>query len=344
MHSRWQQLLDHAGAVYDDHGVVLHFGNPGRERRAAVSGSVMCDLSPYGLIRAQGPDAVKFLQGQLTNDVAQVDARHSQFSGYCTPKGRLLALFRVFARDDAICLRLPAPLVAPTLSRLRKYVLMSKLTLEAADDALVGIGLSGPRCAEELARVIEAPPQAIDDVVSQGSVTVIRVPGVHPRFEIHGPVDDMARLWSQLNVHAAPVGTENWTLLDILAGVPEVWPGTVEEFIPQSVNLDLLGGIGFNKGCYTGQEIVARLHYRGTAKRRMYLAECADDAPRAGQAVYAADGGEQSAGQVVSAAAGPEQGSMLLVSTVVGQADALRLGTSTGPVLSLRDPPYPIPD
>lgn len=341
MHEDWKRLLDHAGAVFADDG-VLHFGNPNRERRAALAGSVICDLSHHGLIRAQGVDAMRFLQGQLTNDAARVDDGHSQLSGYCTPKGRLLAILRLFARDGGYWMRLPASLLEPTLARLRKYVLMSKLTLEPTGDGFTAIGLSGPRSPDELAEAIGgAVPDAVDAVTTRGLLTVIRIPGRHPRFEIHGPVDAMTALWSRLNVHAAPVGAGVWSLLDILAGVPEILPETAEEFIPQTVNLDLLGGISFNKGCYTGQEIVARLHYRGTVKRRMYLAECdADGAIRPGSAVYTG-GGDQSAGQVVIAAPGAERGWTLLVSVIVeqAQAGALHLGAADGPPLTLRDLP-----
>lgn len=341
MHKDWKQLLDHAGAVFAEDGGVLHFGNPDRERRAALGGSVVCALTHYGLVRAHGDDTLRFLQGQLTSDTSRIDTAHSQLGGYCTPKGRLLAIVRLFARDDGCYLRLPAALREPTLTRLRKYVLMSKLTLDPAGDELVSIGLSGPRCAQELAQAVGAVPDAVDSATTADTLTVIRIPGLHPRFEIHGPVDAMSKLWSRLDVHAAPVGAGVWSLLDILAGVPEILPDTVEEFIPQTVNLDLLGGISFNKGCYTGQEIVARLHYRGTVKRRMYLAECdIEETPRPGCAIHAT-GVEQSAGQVVVAAPGAGHGQMLLASVIVEHArdGALHLGAADGPPLTLRDLP-----
>ncbi len=342
MHKDWKRLLEEAGAAFGEDGNVLHFGNPERERRAATGGSVICDLSHHGMIRVQGEDAARFLQGQLTNDSARVDDSHSQLSGYCTPKGRLLAIFRLFARDNAIWLRLPATLLDPTLARLRKYVLMSKVTLEPVGNEFAAIGLSGPRCEDELAAAIgAAAPATVDGAVTRDGLTVIRVPGLHPRFEIHGPIEAMSKLWQRLDVHAAPVGAGVWLLLDILAGVPEVLPETVEEFIPQTVNLDLLGAISFNKGCYTGQEIVARLHYRGTVKRRMYLAECAiEQTPPPGSAVHAA-GADQPAGQVVVAAPAAERGQNLLISVVVGQAQtaALQLGADGGPPLVLRDLP-----
>src|SRR5690606_29201710 len=123
-------------------------------------------------------------------------------------------------------------------------------------DAITAIGLSGPHCEKDLRQLSPEIPGAVDEVVQAGPLTMIRVPGIHPRFEIHGPCDALQKAWSRLDVHAAPVGSPAWRLLDILAGIPMVMPETVEEFIPQTLNLDLLGAISFEKGCYTGQEIV----------------------------------------------------------------------------------------
>ena len=339
MTGRWLRFLEDAGAVTDESGRVSHFGNPSRELRVATRGSVIVDLSHFGLIRARGPDAAKFLQGQLTNDVNQVDAGHGQLSGLCTPKGRLLAILRIFLRAESYFLLLPSPLTAPTLERLRKYVLMSKVELVDDSEALVGVGLSGPHCEKELEQLVEPVPAAVNDSVQANDMTVIRTAAIQPRFEIYGPTEVMEKTWARLDVRAAPVGAAAWTLLDVLAGVPAVYPQTVDEFVPQTVNLDLLGGISFNKGCYTGQEIVARVHYRGTVKRRMYLAHCdAAEAPRPGDAVRTA-GSDQAIGRVVSAAPDPDGGHLLLTSVTTGLTD-LRLGQPTGPALELRDLPY----
>lgn len=343
MDDQWRKFLEDAGAVMDGAGRVLHFGNPSREQRAATAGSVIADLSHLGVFTAAGADAESFLQGQLTNDVRRIDAGHSRLGGYCSPKGRLLALLRIFRGEGGYCLQLPAALLAPTVARLGKYILRSKVSLAPAADTFVGIGLSGPHSERELQALTEEIPRSVDEVTHAGALTILRVPGVHPRFMIYGPREAVEPAWSRLNVHAAPVGTPAWTLLDVLAGVPEVHPETVEEFVPQTVNLDLLGGIAFDKGCYTGQEIVARLHYRGTVKRRMYLARCAvSAAPRPGEPVTAPEAGEQAVGHVVSAAPDPEGGFLLLASLVQEHAarGGLRLQREDGPVLELRDLPY----
>lgn len=343
MSDRWKKYLEDAGAVMDGDGRVLHFGNPSREQRVAMTGSVIADLSHRGLFTVAGPDAEKFLQGQLTNDVTQVSDACSQLSGYCTPKGRLLAVMRIFLDDGGYRLQLPATLLERTVERLRKYVLMSKVTLTPAGDTLTTIGLSGPQCARELARVIDVVPAGVDEVVQRDGLTVVRVPGVHPRFEIHGPIAAIEKAWERLDVHAAPVGSQAWTLLDVVSGVPDIHPETVEAFIPQTINLDLLGAVSLSKGCYTGQEIVARLHYRGTVKRRMYLAHLAEgDPPRPGDPVHAAAGGEQAIGHVVSAAPAPEGGFLLLASVVQEHAvnGDLRLHHDGAGKIRLRDLPY----
>lgn len=345
MNGRWRRFLEDAGAVFDDGGVA-HFGNPAQERQVATAGSVIADLSHLGLITARGADAARFLQGQLTNDVTRLDERRSQLAGYCNPQGRLLAILRLFFREDRYHCLLPAALLDEVLERLRKYVLMSQVTLEDASDALMRIGLSGPRADRELRQILGAIPEKIDEVLPSGNLSVIRLPGIHPRFALLGPSETLEKVWADLDVRAAPVGAAAWSLLDILAGIPVIHPQTVATFIPQSVNLELLGGVSFDKGCYTGQEIVARLHYRGSVKRRMFLAECDTDAvPQPGTPVYAA-ASETTAGTVVSAAPAPDGGCAVLAVLQLehaGNGASLHLGERSGPSLRLRELPYPVP-
>ncbi len=345
MDSRWQAFLEDAGAVISD-GAVDHFGNPRRELSIGTTGNVLCDLSHLGIITAAGDDAMAFLQGQLTNDISQVDSRHGQLSGYCTPQGRLLAIFRIFIRDKTYHLELPRPLLDSTLERLRKYVLMSKVKLEDSGDCLVRMGFAGPDSEAELAALVTCDLPAADNEVSSGEdLTITRIAGPVPRFIIHGKTAAMEKLWSQLDVRAAPVGRQVWDRLDILAGLPVVLPETVEAFIPQTVNLDLVGGISFKKGCYTGQEIVARLHYRGAVKRRMRLVHIASDEPPApGSAIVTGKGGKQ-AGTVVLAAPSPDGGSDALAVIINDQAgEALCLQAPGQPPVELREMPYPLPD
>lgn len=312
MNPHWRQFLQESGAVVGDDRVE-HFGNPLQELQVSTTGSTITDLSHRGLIRARGADAAKFLQGQFTNDITRVDLAHSQLSGYCNSKGRLIALLRVFQRGDCFYLQLPHPLVATALARLKKYILMSKVTLEDASDELVGVGLAGPRSEEVLRQVAGAMPRGIDEVTQCGEITVIRLPGIQPRFSLHGPVEAMEKTWSALDAQAAPAGADVWTRLDILAGIPDIHPSTAEEFIPQTVNLELLGAISFDKGCYAGQEIIARLHYRGSVKRRMFIGHsAAETLPQPGTPLHATGDNGQAVGHIVAAAPDPDGGCHLL--------------------------------
>jgi folate-binding protein YgfZ len=339
----WRAFLENAGAVIPD-GHVAHFGNPSAETQIATAGEVIADLSHRALIAVRGADAENYLQGQLTNDIREITASRSRLGAHCSPKGRALACFRVLRREDALYLILPEALLESALQRLRKYVLMSKVTLEP-DTNLVQMGYSaGARGIHHLRDILNALPEDVDAVTRADGISVIRVPGPHPRFELLGPAAALKTLWTRLDVHAAPIGAGPWALLDILAGVPELHPETVDAFIPQMINLDIFNGIGFKKGCYTGQEIVARTHYLGKLKRRMYRLHCpVAEPPPPGTRIYnAAAHGNESIGAVVTAQPAPEGGSALLAVLQIEAANRgeLRLEHISGPTCILQALPY----
>lgn len=344
MDSKWQAFLEDAGAVFED-GTVIHFGNPQREIRIGTSGGILCDLSHRGLILAEGDDAMTFLQGQLTNDIAQVNSHRAQLSGYCTPQGRLLAVFRIFLRNHVFHMELPRSLLEPTLERLRKYVLMSRVRLEYGGECLVRIGYAAPEGDAELAEALPAaPPSQPFETLETDDFMVLRLPGPVPRFVIYGQSPAMEKLWTLLDVRAAPVGRQVWDRLDILAGLPDIEPQTVEAFLPQAVNLDLLDGVSFKKGCYTGQEIVARLHYRGKVKRRMRRVHVqADTPPPPGTPILGRN--RQAAGSIVLAAPSPEGGCDALAVLANDQINApLCLKADGEPALDILQLPYALPE
>ncbi len=347
MKPEWKEFLTNRGAEWNEE-VVESFGNPERERRVCVAGDVIADLSWYGLIEVHGADAETFMQGQFTNDVREVSEARSQLSGICSPKGRLLANFRIFRRGETWYLRLPHELVDPTLKRLRMFVLMSKVTLEDASDAFVRIGLSGPKAEEELARAGLPEPVGVDDVITTDQVTVVRVAGLHPRFEIYGELEPMKRHWEALDVYCAPVGTPAWKLLEIFAGLPTIYPETVEAFVPQMVNYPQVGGVSFRKGCYTGQEVVARMQYLGKLKRRMYRAHVdAERAPRPNDPLVAPGSGSgQGAGRIVDAQPGPDGGYEVLAVVEIASRERgeVFLWEENGPRLQFLELPYPAPE
>lgn len=347
MVSDWHAFLGNAGAVIAD-GRVQHFGDPRQELAAAVDGDVMADLSHFGLLRVEGPDTPTFLQGQLTNDVRLVTAERSQLNSHCSPKGRILTLFRLFRRGDAFYLRMPSELLAPTLERLRKFVLMSKVSLGDASDELLRIGLSGPHAVAALAQQLDHLPAEVDDVVHGNGLTMIRVAGPHPRVEVYGAAAAIQALWERMASVARPAGAAAWALLDIRAAVPTIYAQTVEAFVPQMVNLQLVDGVSFRKGCYTGQEVVARTQFLGQLKRRMYLAHVDGEvAPHPGDELHCAGSASgQGTGKVVDARPAPHGGFDLLAVVqlaLVDAGDTIRLRDADGPQLHFQPMPYPFP-
>lgn len=346
MNAEWRAFLEQAGAVFTA-DETAHFGKLAMELRAALTSNLCSDRSQYGLIAVRGPDSETFLQGQLTCDVGQVTSERSLIGAYCTPKGRALACFRVFRRqDDSYYLELPHPLLEPTLARLRKYVMRSKTTLEDASDATARIGVAGPQIAGLLKEhgFITSETMPTGAACQADHLTIIRLPDRTPRFELHGTVEVLKPIWTELTHQCTPVGAEAWRLLDILAGTPVVHPETVEAFVPQMLNLDLLSGISFQKGCYTGQEIVARTHYLGKVKRRMVLARVDSSAPpQPGDPLFSAQAGpNQSAGQLADAAPHPDGGYAVLAVALLEFAEqgTLQLGNASGPLLRLEPLPY----
>lgn len=343
MNSKWQETLVQQGANFDG-GKVVDYGDPRGELSATLNENILCDLSHIALIRASGNDSSAFLQGQFSNDVRQVSANRHQLSSYSNPKGRMLSLFRLFQRGDDYYLSLPQSLLESTLKRLRMFVLMSKVSLEDAGEQLVRFGFSGPDAAQLLREKIGAVPSETDESLTQDEITLLRIPGPHPRFEIHGPLTAMQNLWQSLAQHARCAGADSWDLLDIHAGLPSIYPDTAEAFVPQMVNLQLVNGVSFKKGCYTGQEIVARMQYLGKLKRRMYRAHADTSTPPAPgdelTSPHSASG--QGAGKVVKAAPSPDGGYEMLcvIEIVAADSGEIALADAASIRLHLLSLPY----
>ena len=348
MKTEWKTFLADSGAEFEADRVA-HFGNPVHEREVALSGLVFADLSHQGVISVHGADAGSFLQAQLSNDVSQLDdGSRSQLDAYCTPKGRMLGLMRVFRQGDGYYLRLPQDTLEAVLQRLRMYVLRAAVTLEDATDNFLRLGVSGAAAAEELQAVAGALPDGVDQAVHRGDLSILQVAGVQPRYEVYARSLAAARsLWDALNVRGAPVGEPAWRLLEILAGLPAVFASTAELFVPQMANLQLVNGVSFKKGCYPGQEIVARMQYLGTLKRRMYLGRIdADGRVEPGESLFPAADSEQPVGRIVDAQPHPDGGQAALAVLQIKSAAAadVYLGASDGPSFVLQDLPYTFED
>lgn len=345
----WQGFLADNGAVIE-HGQVVSFGKPEQERKAALTTTILTDLSPLGLIKVSGEDSVDFLQNQFSNDIREISPRLSQLNAWCNAKGRMLTNLRVFQTGDDYFLLLTRELLEATLKRLRMFVLRSKVTLEDVSDEWLSIGLAGNDALTLLARQIDEQPEKTDQVVDENGLIVIRLAGDTPRYQIHGQLPDIRSFWQTLQTEATPVGYPVWNWLEIQAGIPDIVTNTKEAFVPQMVNYSTLGGISFTKGCYPGQEVVARMHYLGKLKRRMYLAHVETESlPEAGENLFPAGESEpQSCGKVVRAERAPDGGVDLLavlqiaVAETPGGKSGIRLGSENGPTLHLQDDPYPV--
>lgn len=342
MHPDWQNFLQRQGAALDN-GIVQHFGDASGELLAARDNTVLCDLSQFGTLRVSGEEAQSFLQNLLSNDIREVASGRAQLSSLNDPKGRMLATFLVWRDGGDYLLQLPRPLCEPIRKKLSMYVLRAKVKVADASDEVVALGLSGPSAQELLAKLFGELPDTSCGVVSTGEASVVRLGDT--RFQIATAAQYASAIWKTLVLHAQPAGSACWDWLAIRAGVPVVLPATQEQFVPQMSNLEIIGGVNFKKGCYPGQEIVARMQYLGKLKKRMYLAHVDGGNPRPGMHLFSADMEGQSSGMVVNAAPAPGSGHDVLAVVQIASHDAhpVHLGSLDGPRLQFHPLPYPLP-
>lgn len=310
MNPDWQNFLrQHHAHLQDD--TVLDFGDAQGELAATQSSTVLCDLGQFGILKVAGEDAQSFLQNLLSSDVSEVSAQHAQPSSLNTPKGRILATFLIWRTGADYFLHLPRSLCPAIHKRLSMYVLRSKVKIEDVSAQQVCLGLSGEGATALLQQHFGSVPQGALSMEQHANASIICAGA--QRYQINTTPQQAPEFWQKLSASARPVGSTCWDWLNIRAGIPVILPATQEQFVPQMANLELLGGVGFKKGCYPGQEIVARMQYLGKLKRRMYLAHIEEDtAPQAGDELYSADMEGQSSGMVVNAAAAPGGGYDLL--------------------------------
>jgi folate-binding protein YgfZ len=292
-------------------------------------------LTHLGDIRARGPDATRFLQSQLTNDVAGMGLAEARLAGFCSAKGRLQASFLVWkAAADDVLLACSATLLAQTLKRLSMFVLRAQCKLTDASQQAPLLGLVGAAAA---AAAADAKPWEKRDM-AEG--TVIRLP------DVHGLARCLVAASTSADAAGAttPFPLEDWRWLEVQSGIPTIESSTVDQFVPQMLNLEVLGGVDFQKGCYPGQEVVARSQYRGTLKRRMFLFDC-DAAASAGQEVFHGADPSQPAGMVVNGAKASSGAWSALVELKLAALDGgtLHLGSADGAPLQRAELPYALP-
>ncbi|MFA6971495.1 MAG: folate-binding protein YgfZ [Gallionella sp.] len=314
------------------------------ELTATAQGTVLCRLDQFATLRASGPDAQSFLQNLLSNDIRNVNATQAQFSSFNTAKGRMLATFLIWRDGDDYLLQLPAALSEALRKKLSMYVLRAKVKITDAGNEVISLGLSGLQSILPK-DCLELPPLGVSHSTELGC-SIIRLDDT--RFLLNTTPEQATTLWQTLADGAKPVSSLCWDWLNIRAGTPTILPQTQEQFVPQMANFDLIGGINFKKGCYPGQEIVARMHYLGKLKRRMYLAHIDADVEKAAQAgdeLYSAEMEGQACGMIANAAPAPGGGYDVLAVVQITSHDehAVHLGSLQGPALSFESLPYPLP-
>jgi tRNA-modifying protein YgfZ len=320
----WLAFLSRHGArLQGDH--VADFGHPAAELVAARDGTILVDLSHNALLSVANEDATAFLHAQLTNDVHALPMGAAQWNGWCSPKGRLLATFLLVKRSDGYLILLPAELAGPVVKRLSMFVLRSKVKIEDITARYARLGFAGKAGDSPGSRLVksgtvpDSAPEAMRWVEKAGVVCVALDA---ERFVLLAPAENREATWDALATRATPAGVDAWEWRTIRAGIPTIVAATQDAFVPQMANFELVGGVSFRKGCYPGQEIVARTQYRGILKRRMALAHVESASrPAPGQSLFSSAFGDQAAGTVVNAAPAPDGGWDLLA---VAQLESLR--------------------
>lgn len=340
MNANWLSFLSSIGARISAAGVE-NFGNNSAEAAAAVSGTVLCDLTHYGLIRFSGEDCRQYLQSQLSCDVESIGTGAAQYGSYCTPQGRMLASFLLWQDEAGYWMPLSRSLLEPIRKRLAKYILRSRVKADDVSDDYVLLGVAGANAAATLKPLFQNIPSAVLAMTTAPGANLLRLDA--NRFQIIASPERAPALWHAISKTATPAGHAVWDWLDIRGGIAFITPATQEQFVPQMANLDLIGGVSFSKGCYPGQEIVARMHYLGRLKQRMYLANISgSDPPQPGDKLYSAEMGDQASGMIVNAAPSPHEGFDVLA---VIQLESARRGdmrwkSLSGPRLEFIQLPY----
>ncbi len=310
---------------------------------AARSGSVLALLDHLGVLQFSGEDAERFLQGQLSCDVAGVGLRSGSYGAYCSPKGRMLANFLLWREEAGFHMALSRDIAPSVYKHISKFVLRAKVKISDASDTIVMAGAAGPKAGHALQEVFSDLPKQPNEVSRQPGIgTVINL--TDGRFLLALTPSSAVVLRQRLANSLVPVRASAWRWLDIRNGVPLVSAATQDQFVPQMANFELVGGVSFQKGCYTGQEVVARVQHLGKLKRRMFLANVPSEA-KAGDPLYSEDLGDQASGIVVNAEASPDGGYDLLaaVHTASREGSTVHLKSLGGPVLRFLALPYAIP-
>ena len=336
--------------LVDEFGPQIQITRPGTDAESVVRGWI-APIADLAVLSVEGDDAVRFLHSQLTNDIEALNNERWVLAGYCSAKGRLLTNLMCWRTEAGVRLVIPQPLVAGLKKRLSMFVLRAKVRIIDETERWCLFGVGGTEAAQAINGLGAnwPAPKAIDRSASLITLGCMPVPAaeltpddstaVVERALLIVPTPDSATVWLTLTARLTPWSSTLWRWADTRAGQPRLAAAGLERFVPQMVNLDLVDGVSFKKGCYPGQEVVARSHYLGKLKRRMFLAYVDGPAPEAGSDVLAPSATEP-CGEVVMSAPSPQGGSHLLFEAQIALAPQARL--ADGRPLTLLDLPYPV--
>lgn len=302
-------------------------------------------LLQYDFMRIDGPDSATFLQGQTTCDWRQISATQASRGSYCNIKGRVLSSFIGLQPHEALAmLRMRGDICASTRALLQKYIVFSKAEICPQERRHWAIGVAGKQARVRLERVFGSAPQGhLQSVSLDADVQIIQLDEAGERFECWLSGTAAGQYWNPLCESATVCDSHYWERDNILAGIAEICAATQDQFLPQQLNYQLTGAVNFKKGCYTGQEVVARIQYRGKLKRRLYAAriDSSLDSPLAGELVSPTS--EQSIGNIVSAFRGADHSLVLAVLTIDALEQPIFNAGSETP-LHLLALPYELPE
>ncbi len=271
-YSEWITFLGNQNLLLEEQQGELRLGRNTKDTYKNAPSTIV-PLVHQAVLSVEGKDSEKFLQGQLSCDISTVSEQKSCLGSACSPQGRVYSSFRIMRMPesgaDGFLLRMRAGITEQTLETLNKYIVFFKSEIGNADDRYVGIGLFGKNSESLLSNLFGQVPENDNDMIFIEETIVVRIPGSCPRFECWSTPERAQKNWTKLSANAVVGSSNDWLLEDIKSGLGEISAATTDLFIPQMLNFQAVGAISFDKGCYTGQEIVARTQYRGKSKRLM---------------------------------------------------------------------------
>lgn len=305
-------------------------------------------LNDLSLIEVTGENAAEFLHNQLSNDVQHLNTVEARFAAYCTPKGRMLASLLFWKTGSSIFLQISSTLQATIQKRLQMFVMRAKVKLNNVSDGYVAMGLGGENAGKTLQAWFPQLPESVNAKIDNEFGSLIRATDAfgHARYEWIIQREVLENIWAELEVKFTHVDSNVWRRAEILAGIPHITDKTQELFVPQMVNFELIGGVNFKKGCYPGQEIVARSQYLGKLKRRMFIAEILANDVQAGMEVFSSIDASQPCGTIVNAEIQDQNSFICLVELKVADQETgkIHLGSNTASMLKFLPLPYPMLD